>query len=130
MTCWGLSLHLSLVEFCSAKGVIPQTLMVAEWQFCPPKLMAQSINYSTLVEATGVAGGGLLGREGGPGVEEGSLAGGIPGCLLFLVEDVCGNLDQATCLHRRFLSRQEAELLWSENSLAWLRLDFDRRVGM
>lgn len=59
MTCWGLSLRHSLVEFCSAKGVIPQTLMVAEWQFCLPKLIAQSmINYSTLVEATGVAGGG------------------------------------------------------------------------
>lgn len=57
MTCWGLSLRHSLVEF-SAKGVIPQTLMVAEWQFCPPKLMAQSINYSTLVGATGVAVGG------------------------------------------------------------------------
>lgn len=41
--------------------------------------------------------------------------GVIPGCLLFLVEDVCGNLDQATCLQRRFLSRQEAELLWSGN---------------
>lgn len=39
-------------------------------------------------------------------------------------------LDEATCLHRRFLSRQETELLWSGNSLVWLRLDFDRRVGM
>lgn len=66
----------------------PQTLMVAELHFCPPKL-AQLMKYSTLMGATGVAGGGVA-REGKwpwarkPGVEEGSLVASS-GCPFLLV---------------------------------------------
>lgn len=62
--------------------------MVAELHFCLPKL-AQLMKYSTLVGATGVAGGGVA-REGKrpqarrPGVEEGSLVASS-GCPFLLV---------------------------------------------
>lgn len=59
------------------QGCDPQTLVIAEWQFCPPKLVAQSVNYSTLVEATRVAGGGLT-REGRWPWGGGRTFGGVP----------------------------------------------------
>ena len=49
-------LHSGGILIC--QGCYPQTLLVAELHFCPPKL-AQLMKYSTLVGATGVAGGGV-----------------------------------------------------------------------